>query len=146
MRFLVKTRLCIFLLTLALFASSSSSGRESQTRPRAPFPFAYVQNDCGPADGPALTFRFTLAEREQVWELRGTVYGYFDHRKSAHVCATGLSHTLWKYGARETLPETGPMRGSNFWHSAPGEVQQREDCVWGVRTPFPGRKYRKGQL
>jgi len=62
MRFLVKTRLCIFLLTLALFASSSSSGRESQTRPRAPFPFAYVQNDCGPADGPALTFRFTLKE------------------------------------------------------------------------------------
>jgi hypothetical protein len=62
MRFLVKTRLWVFLLTLALFASSPSSGRESQTKPRARFPFAYVQNDCGPADGPALTFRFTLKE------------------------------------------------------------------------------------
>jgi hypothetical protein len=62
MRFLVKTRLWVFLLTLALFASSPSSGRESQTKPRARFPFAYVQNDCGPADGAALTFRFTLKE------------------------------------------------------------------------------------
>jgi hypothetical protein len=62
MRFLVKTRLCVFLLTLALFASSPSSGLESQTRPRSRFPFAFVQNDCGPADGPALTFRFTVKD------------------------------------------------------------------------------------
>jgi hypothetical protein len=51
---------CIYLLVLALFSTSASSGRESQTRARRErFPFAYVQNDCGPADGPALTFRFT---------------------------------------------------------------------------------------
>ena len=62
MRSLIKTHLCTFLLTLALFASSPSTGLESQTRARARFPFAYIQNDCGPADGPALTFRFTLKE------------------------------------------------------------------------------------
>jgi hypothetical protein len=62
MRFAAKTRLCLYLFTLALFASSPSNARESQTKPQERFPFAYVQNDCGPADGPALTFRFTQKE------------------------------------------------------------------------------------
>jgi hypothetical protein len=50
----------LFLLTLVVLASSAMCGRESEGH----FPFAYVQTDCGPADGPALHFYFTQKQSE----------------------------------------------------------------------------------
>jgi len=50
------------LLTLIVFASSASCGRKSEANPPGHFPFAYVQVGCGPADGPALEFYFTLKQ------------------------------------------------------------------------------------
>jgi hypothetical protein len=49
-----------FLLTLVVLTSSARCGRESE----GPFPFAYVQEDCGPADGLALNFYFTQKRSE----------------------------------------------------------------------------------
>ena len=49
----------LFLLMLASFASCS---HESLSTPSQRFPFAYVQNDCGPTDGIATQFYFTANE------------------------------------------------------------------------------------
>ena len=46
------------LFALVLFAASASCGHKSETNFSAHSPFAYVQWDCGPADGGALTFYF----------------------------------------------------------------------------------------
>jgi hypothetical protein len=48
------------LLAFIAFSSSASSGRKSEPNYPAHFPFAYVQEGCGPADGPALLFYFTV--------------------------------------------------------------------------------------
>ena len=50
------------LFALIVFASSASCGRKSEAKYPPHFPFAYVQRDCGPADGPALAFYFTLKQ------------------------------------------------------------------------------------
>jgi hypothetical protein len=52
------------LLALIVFASSASCGRKSDANYPARFPFAYAQRDCGPADGSALAFYFTLKESQ----------------------------------------------------------------------------------
>jgi hypothetical protein len=48
------------LLALIAFSSSASYGLKSEANYPAHFPFAYVQEACGPADGPALLFYFTV--------------------------------------------------------------------------------------
>jgi hypothetical protein len=48
------------LLAFIAFSSSVSCGLKSEENYRAHFPFAYVQEGCGPADGPALLFYFTV--------------------------------------------------------------------------------------
>jgi hypothetical protein len=60
MPFRLKRIVSLFLLTLVVLTSSARCGRESKGH----FPFAYVQNDCGPADGPALHFYFTQKQSE----------------------------------------------------------------------------------
>jgi hypothetical protein len=50
----------LFVLTLVVLTSSAGCGRESEEH----FPFAYVQDDCGPADGLALHFYFTQKKSE----------------------------------------------------------------------------------
>lgn len=48
------------LFAFITFSSSASWGLKSQVNSPAHFPFAYVQEGCGPADGPALQFYFTV--------------------------------------------------------------------------------------
>jgi hypothetical protein len=60
MPFRLKTTVSLFLLTLVVLTSSARCGRESEKH----FPFAYVQNDCGPADGLTLHFYFTQKQTE----------------------------------------------------------------------------------
>jgi hypothetical protein len=48
-----------FLAFIAV-SSSLSCGLKSEANYPAHFPFAYVQEGCGPADGPALLFYFTV--------------------------------------------------------------------------------------
>jgi hypothetical protein len=55
MPFRLKTVVSLFLLALVVLTSSASCGHESEGH----FPFAYVQDDCGPTDGAALHFYFT---------------------------------------------------------------------------------------
>jgi hypothetical protein len=55
--------LSIFLLPLALLASSVSCGNRAHATPPR-FPFAYVEDACGPADGLALEFFFTQKQAE----------------------------------------------------------------------------------
>lgn len=59
MPFFLKRAAFVFVLTLVFLASSASCRRESGVNPPARFPFAYVQDDCGPTDGLALHFYFT---------------------------------------------------------------------------------------
>jgi hypothetical protein len=49
----------VLALSLTLFVSSLSGPYQSRPKPSERFPLAYVQKDCGPTDGPALTFYFT---------------------------------------------------------------------------------------
>lgn len=56
----VKRVVPLFLLTLVLLTSLTGCGHESEGH----FPFAYVQNDCGPTDGVALQFYFTQKQSE----------------------------------------------------------------------------------
>ena len=60
MPFRVKRVVSLFLLTLVVLTSSASCGRESEGH----FPFAYVQDDCGPTDGIALHLYFTQKQSE----------------------------------------------------------------------------------
>jgi hypothetical protein len=60
MPFRLKRVVCLFLLTLVVLTSSASCRRESEGR----FPFAYVQDDCGPTDGIALHLYFTQKQSE----------------------------------------------------------------------------------
>jgi hypothetical protein len=60
MPFWLKRVVPLFLLTLAILTTSATCGRESPGR----FPFAYVQEDCGPTDGLALHFYFTQSQSE----------------------------------------------------------------------------------
>jgi hypothetical protein len=58
----------VFIPLLALtFLCYSSRAQQSEATPtpRTSFVFAYVQNACGPADGPALEFYFT-AKKSQL--------------------------------------------------------------------------------
>ena len=48
------------LFVLIPFSSSANCRRKSEANYPAHFPFAYVQEGCGPADGPALLFYFTV--------------------------------------------------------------------------------------
>ncbi len=50
----------ISFLTLAFLSCSSSCGRQKEAKPIATASFAYVQAACGPTDGPAVEFYFTL--------------------------------------------------------------------------------------
>jgi hypothetical protein len=52
------------LLALIVLASAAGCGRRSETNSPADLPFAYVQRDCGPADGEALTFYFTQKQSQ----------------------------------------------------------------------------------
>jgi hypothetical protein len=60
MAFRLKRYVSLFLPSLALLATSAVCGRESDGQ----FPFAYVQNDCGPTDGLELDFYFTGKQSE----------------------------------------------------------------------------------
>jgi|ERR1700720_117408 hypothetical protein len=60
MPFRLKRVVSLFVLTLVVLTSSASCGRESEGH----FPFAYVQDDCGPTDGVALHFYFTQKQSE----------------------------------------------------------------------------------
>ena len=60
MPFRLKRVVSLFVLTLVVLTSSASCGRESEGH----FPFAYVQDDCGPADGLALHFYLTQKKSE----------------------------------------------------------------------------------
>jgi hypothetical protein len=53
-----------FLCLITLFTYSAGRGYKSESTPPNRFPFAYVQPDCGPADGPALVFHFTVKESQ----------------------------------------------------------------------------------
>lgn len=48
------------LLAFFAFLSSASCGRKLDANHQMHFPFAYAQEGCGPADGPALLFYFTV--------------------------------------------------------------------------------------
>ena len=56
----LKGVLVVSLLSLTVGASSPNGAQQSRPKPSERFPFAYVQNDCGPTDGSALTFYATL--------------------------------------------------------------------------------------
>jgi hypothetical protein len=58
--FRLRTVVTTCLLTFIFLASSESCGRKSEVNYAMHFPFAYVQEDCGPADGLALQFYFTV--------------------------------------------------------------------------------------
>jgi hypothetical protein len=60
MPFRLRTFVSLFVLTLVVLTSSAGCGRESEGH----FPFAYVQDDCGPTDGLALHFYFTQKKSE----------------------------------------------------------------------------------
>ena len=60
MPFRLKRVVSLFVLTLVVLTSSAGCGRESEGH----FPFAYIQDDCGPADGLALHFYFTQKKSE----------------------------------------------------------------------------------
>lgn len=60
MPFRLKRVVPLFLSTLVVLTSSATCGRESEGH----FPFAYVQDDCGPTDGVALQFYFTQKQSE----------------------------------------------------------------------------------
>jgi hypothetical protein len=52
------------LLALIAFVCSAGCERNSESNYPARFPFAYVQRECGPTDGDALNFYFTLNQRQ----------------------------------------------------------------------------------
>ena len=52
------------LLTLIVFVCSAGCERKSESNYPARFPFAYVQRECGPTDGDALNFYFTLNQSQ----------------------------------------------------------------------------------
>jgi hypothetical protein len=60
MRFTLRSLVSPPILTLVAFAALAGCGRKSETKSLAHVPFAYVQPDCGPTDGFALVFYFTL--------------------------------------------------------------------------------------
>ena len=60
MPFRLRKVLWTSLLAFIVFSSSASWGLKSQANYPAHFPFAYVQEGCGPADGPALLFYFSV--------------------------------------------------------------------------------------
>jgi len=60
MTFQLNRYISLVVLSLGVIATSASCDRESERR----FPFAYVQEDCGPTDGPALHFYFTQKPSE----------------------------------------------------------------------------------
>jgi hypothetical protein len=54
----------ISLLTLASLSCSASCGRHYEANLRERTSFSYVQNACGPTDGPAVEFYFTLKQSQ----------------------------------------------------------------------------------
>lgn len=63
MPFRLKRVLPICLLPLALLASSVSCGNQLRATPTR-FPFAYVEDACGPTDGSAIEFFFTQKQAQ----------------------------------------------------------------------------------
>ena len=63
MPFQLKRVLGTFFLPFALLASSASCGNQSRATPSR-FPFAYVEDACGPTDGLALEFFFTQKQAQ----------------------------------------------------------------------------------
>jgi hypothetical protein len=57
-----KRALSMSLLTLALLSCSTGCGRQYEANPVSRTLFAYVQDACGPTDGPAVGFYFTLKQ------------------------------------------------------------------------------------
>jgi len=64
MAFRLRRVLLPSLLAVVVLISSARCGRKSEASYPAHFPFAYVQMDCGPTDGAALAFYFTLKESQ----------------------------------------------------------------------------------
>src|SRR5260370_24379869 len=62
MRFPPKRVVSISLLTLAFLSSLASCGRQYEENPMPHTSSAYVQDACGPTDGPAVEFYFTLKQ------------------------------------------------------------------------------------
>lgn len=60
MAFRLRKSVSISLLAFVAFSSSASCRLKSEPNYQGHFPFAYVQEGCGPADGPALLFYFTV--------------------------------------------------------------------------------------
>src|SRR5258707_13286525 len=57
-----KRALSMSLLTLAFLSCSTGCGRQYEANPMPRTSFAYVQDACGPTDGPAVEFYFTLKQ------------------------------------------------------------------------------------
>ena len=59
-----KSVILISLLNLAFLSCSASCGRQYDANPSLRPSFAYVQGACGPTDGPAIEFYFTLKQSQ----------------------------------------------------------------------------------
>ena len=64
MQFQLKRVVSISLQTIAFLSCSASCGRQYEANPSERTSFAYVQNACGPTDGPAVEFCFTPKQRQ----------------------------------------------------------------------------------
>ena len=64
MKLLPKRALSMSLLTLAFLSCSTGCGRQYEANPMPRTSFAYVQDACGPTDGPAVGFYFTLKQSQ----------------------------------------------------------------------------------
>ena len=64
MKLLPKTPLSMSLLTLAFLSCSTGCGRQYEANPMPRTSFAYVQDACGPTDGPAVEFYFTFNQSQ----------------------------------------------------------------------------------
>jgi hypothetical protein len=64
MRFAPRSLVSPPILALVTFAALAVCGHKSETKPLAHVPFAYLQPDCGPTDGGALVFYFTLKQSQ----------------------------------------------------------------------------------
>jgi hypothetical protein len=62
MRSLLSKALPIPVLTIALLCLAMSCRHSSAANARPHFPFAYMQEDCGPTDGVAMEFYFTAKQ------------------------------------------------------------------------------------
>ncbi len=62
MRSFLSETLPVSVLIIALFSVTVNCRHSFATKATPPFPFAYVQEDCGPSDGLAMEFYFTVKQ------------------------------------------------------------------------------------